>query len=59
MDWHWGDLTGESGGQILGGGTGYPTSHVFNAEGTRHVFYTSSGGGAVDPDDILELWFKD
>jgi hypothetical protein len=51
MGWHWGDLTSESGGQIFGGGTGYPTSHVFNAEGTQHVFH------AVGP-NVIELWWR-
>jgi len=51
MGWHWGDLTSESGGQIFGGGTGYPASHVFNAEGTQHVFHT------VGP-NVIELWWR-
>lgn len=32
---------------------GTPTSHVFNIEGTQHVFYTTS------EDHVIELWSRD
>ena len=44
------DLTVQSGGAPLAAGD--PTSHVFDAEGTQHVFYTS-----VDF-QIIELWWR-
>ena len=45
------DLVVASGGCPLA--VGNPTSHVFNTEGTQHVFYTTTD------DHIIELWSRD
>jgi hypothetical protein len=51
MGWHWGNLTRESGeGDNEVAGT--PTSHVFDAENTQHVFHHSPGSF------LTELWWR-
>ena len=47
---HWGYLTTPSNGAPVAAGD--PTSHVFDAEGTQHVFYRSTGS------QIIELWWS-
>ena len=37
---------------------GDPTSHVFDAENTQHVFYTTPTPEFSDLHEIVELWFK-
>jgi hypothetical protein len=46
----WGYLTGSVDQPHLAAGD--PASHVFDAEGTQHVFYRSSGG------HVMELWWR-
>jgi hypothetical protein len=38
--------------------TGDPTSHVFDAEGTQHVFYSTPNAEHSELRDVIELWFK-
>jgi hypothetical protein len=44
------DLTHRTGGPLASLGSGGAISHVFDAEGTQHVFYADTTGG------ITELW---
>lgn len=48
---HHEDLTAQSGDTSLASSF-KPASHVFDAEGTQHVFYTSTS------DEIVELWWR-
>lgn len=49
---HWGYLTTPGNGAPLAAGD--PTSHVFTAEGTQHVFYRTDEW----PPQIVELWWQ-
>lgn len=48
---HHEDLTAQSGDTSLAQAA-TPASHVFDHEGTQHVFYTSTAG------EIVELWWQ-
>ena len=50
MGWHWGNLTTES-GELDNEVAGTPTGHVFDSDGTQHVFYRTSDG------ELMELWW--
>ena len=51
---HWGYLTTPGNGAPLAAGD--PASHVFDAEGTQHVFYRAADGEADGK--LVELWWK-
>ena len=51
-DPHHEDLTAQSGDTSLARADTTPASHVFDHEGTQHVFYTSTTG------EIIELWWQ-
>jgi hypothetical protein len=48
MSWHNGALPTAGGGPEIG----VLTSHVFDAEGTQHVFY------ATNENQVIELWSR-
>ena len=56
MGWHQHNLTMASGGAP--GAIESPVSHVFDAEGTQHVFYRALLGTDQVREALVELWWK-
>jgi hypothetical protein len=53
MSWLWGDLTiTSSGAPLVTSDPASLASHVFDAEGTQHLFY------ATGERHIIELWWQ-
>jgi hypothetical protein len=56
VSWHSHNLTRDSGAPLA---IGSSASHVFDAEGTQHVFYRAMLGGSDHPrEGLIEIWWR-